>query len=70
MSRIATGPLGRVLIERAVRKKQLAQKPYRDLDYVLALDDASRIGALRFRESTGRPLLSAGSGGKLPLWCG
>ena len=37
---------GRVLIERAVRKKVLAQKPYRDIDYVLALDDVSRIGAL------------------------
>lgn len=40
---------GRVLIERAVRKKILTQKPYHDIDYVLALDDASRIGALRFR---------------------
>lgn len=57
---------GRVLIERAVRKKQLAQKPYRDLDYVLALDDASRIGALRFRHAAGEPFLSAESGGKLP----
>src|ERR1700733_882960 len=35
---------GRVLIERAVRKKVLAQKPYHEIDYVLALDDASRIG--------------------------
>lgn len=26
---------GRVLIERAVRKRVLPQKPYRDLDYVL-----------------------------------
>ena len=32
---------GRILIERAVRKKVLTQKPYRDLDYVLALDDAA-----------------------------
>jgi hypothetical protein len=30
---------GRILIERAVRKKVLDQKPYRDLDYVLALDE-------------------------------
>jgi len=29
-----------MLIERAVRKKVLTQKPYRDIDYVLALDDA------------------------------
>ncbi len=40
---------GRVLIERAVRKMILDRKPYQDLDYVLALDDFSRIGALRFR---------------------
>jgi serine/threonine-protein kinase HipA len=33
----------RILIERAVRKKVLAQKPYRDIDYVLALDDAARV---------------------------
>ena len=57
---------GRVLIDRAVRKKQLAQKPYRDLDYVLALDDASRIGALRFRQGADGPFLATGSGGKLP----
>jgi serine/threonine-protein kinase HipA len=56
---------GRVLIERAVRKKVLAQKPYRDIDYVLALDDASRIGALRFRLDAKSPFLAATSG-KLP----
>jgi serine/threonine-protein kinase HipA len=56
---------GRVLIERAVRKKVLAQKPYRDLDYVLALDDETRIGALRFRLDARSPFLAATSG-KLP----
>lgn len=56
---------GRVLIERAVRKKVLAQKPYRDIDYVLALDDASRIGALRFRFEDKSPFLAA-TDGKLP----
>jgi serine/threonine-protein kinase HipA len=56
---------GRVLIERAVRKKVLTQKPYRDIDYVLALDDASRIGALRFRFNAGSPFLAPTSG-KLP----
>jgi len=56
---------GRVLIERAVRKKVLAQKPYRDIDYVLALDDASRIGALRFRLDAISPFLAVTSG-KLP----
>ncbi len=56
---------GRILIERAVRKKVLDQKPYRDIDYVLALDDASRLGALRFRLDPGSPFLAV-STGKLP----
>jgi serine/threonine-protein kinase HipA len=56
---------GHILIERAVRKKVLAQKPYRDIDYVLALDDAARIGALRFRFDAANPFLAATSG-KLP----
>ena len=56
---------GRVLIERAVRKRVLDRKPYQDLDYVLALDDASRIGALRFRADAGSPFLAAGHG-KIP----
>ena len=54
---------GRLLIERAVRKHVLASKPFRDLDYVLALEDCSRIGALRFREAGS--FLAAGRG-KLP----
>jgi serine/threonine-protein kinase HipA len=58
---------GRVLIERAVRKKVLAQKPYHEIDYVLALDDASRIGALRFRLDTKSPFLAATSGKFPPL---
>lgn len=53
---------GRLLIERAVRKKLLSQKPYRDIDYVLAIDDNSRIGALRFRLAPGEPFLAASSG--------
>jgi serine/threonine-protein kinase HipA len=56
---------GRMLIERAVRKKVLSQKPYRAIDYVLALDDSSRLGALRFREHAASPFLAA-STGKLP----
>jgi serine/threonine-protein kinase HipA len=56
---------GRILIERAVRKKVLAQKPYRDIDYVLALDDAARVGALRFRLKAESPFLASTSG-KLP----
>jgi serine/threonine-protein kinase HipA len=56
---------GRVLIERAVRKKVLVQKPYHEIDYVTALDDASRSGALRFRLDAKSPFLAATSG-KLP----
>src|SRR5882672_8023107 len=50
---------GRILIERAVRKKVLTQKPYRDIDHVLALDDAARVGALRFRLNPGSPFRAA-----------
>jgi serine/threonine-protein kinase HipA len=56
---------GRVLIERAVRKHILERRPYQDLDYALALDDSSRIGALRFRTGAAGPFLAAG-GGQLP----
>ena len=56
---------GRMLIERAVRKRVLAAKPYQDLDYALALDDTSRIGALRFRADGDSPFLAAGHG-KIP----
>lgn len=58
---------GRVLIERAVRKQVLPQKPYGDMDYVLALDDATRLGALRFRESPSGPFLATGSGTLPPV---
>lgn len=56
---------GRVLVERAVRKNVLERRPYQDIDYVLALDDVSRIGALRFRTDPTSPFLAASSG-KLP----
>ena len=56
---------GRMLIERAIRKKVLTQKPYRDIDYVLALDDVARVGALRFRLNAESPFLAA-TIGKLP----
>src|ERR1019366_125677 len=38
---------------------------YHEIDYVLALDDASRIGGLRFRLNAASPFLAATSG-KLP----
>jgi serine/threonine-protein kinase HipA len=56
---------GRVLIERAVRRQVLEAKPYRDLDYVLALEDSSRIGALRFRADAKGQFLAVGAG-KIP----
>jgi serine/threonine-protein kinase HipA len=58
---------GRVLIDRAVRKSVLGSKPYRDIDYVLALDDASRLGALRFRTDPKGPFLSETTGRVPPL---
>ncbi len=58
---------GRILIERAVRKKVLPQMPYRDIDYVLALDDVARVGALRFRLDAGSPFLAATFGRLPPL---
>src|SRR5262245_43102447 len=57
----------RMLIERAVRKKVIAQKPYRDIDYVLALDDMPRVGALRFRMDAHSPFLAPSSGRLPPL---
>ena len=56
---------GRMLIERAVRKKILQQKPYSEIDYVLALDDRPRVGALRFRIDDKTAFL-APTTGKLP----
>ena len=58
---------GRVLIERAVRKRVLAPRPYRDIDYVLALDDAVRVGALRFRLDPQGPFLAPALGRLPPL---
>jgi serine/threonine-protein kinase HipA len=56
---------GRILVERAVRKHVFERKPYRDIDYVLALHDAARVGALRFRTDPTGPFLAA-TPGKLP----
>ncbi|MBL8756637.1 MAG: type II toxin-antitoxin system HipA family toxin [Planctomycetes bacterium] len=55
---------GRMLIDCAVRKRLLPDRPAGDLGYVLALDDGSRIGALRFRRPEG-PFLAA-THGRLP----
>ncbi len=53
---------GRMLIGRAVRKQVIDRRPYQDLDYVLALDDSSRIGALRFRSDANGPFLATSDG--------
>ena len=58
---------GRVLIERAVRKGVIERKPYQDLDYLLALTDAARIGALRFRRNPDGPFLAVGPMAVPPL---
>jgi serine/threonine-protein kinase HipA len=58
---------GRILIERAVRKHVLKQRPYQNIDYVLALDDASRIGALRIRTDPVNPFLAISKGRLPPL---
>lgn len=58
---------GRVLIERAVRRQVLDARPYRDLDYVLALEDSTRIGALRFRAGPEGPFLATSSGRVPPV---
>lgn len=58
---------GRVLIERAVRKQVRERKPYQDLDCILALDDNSRIGALRFRATAAGPFLAVADGGIPPI---
>lgn len=58
---------GRVLIERAIRKGVLDGKPYQDIDYLRALADASRSGALRFRQNVAGPFLAAGPAKVPPL---
>lgn len=50
---------GRVLIERAVRKQVLERRPYQEIDYVTALEDSARVGALRFRDDANGPFLAA-----------
>jgi serine/threonine-protein kinase HipA len=58
---------GRVLVERAARKGVLERKPYSDFDYVVALEDASRLGALRFRADAKSPFLATSQGRLPPL---
>lgn len=58
---------GRMLIERAVRQGMLDRQPYRALDYLLAVDDVARIGAIRFRRAGEAAFLGEGKGVIPPL---
>lgn len=58
---------GRILIERAVGQGVLEKRPYRSIDYLLAVDDAARIGAIRFRSSGSQAFVGIGSGVIPPL---
>jgi serine/threonine-protein kinase HipA len=58
---------GRILIERSVRHRLLDRRPYRDIDYVLAIDDIARIGALRFRRAQESAFQGTGRGSIPPL---
>lgn len=61
------GRWGRILIERAVRQGVLENRPYRSIDYLLAVDDVARIGALRFRWSGSDAFAGIGFGVIPPL---
>ena len=52
---------GRLWIAISAGEKNLSQKQYHEIDCVLALDDNSRIGALRFRANPDNPFLAASS---------
>lgn len=58
---------GRMLIERAIRQGMLDRRPYRAVDYLLAVDDVARIGAIRFRRAGEAAFLGAGNGVIPPL---
>ncbi len=55
---------GRRVIARDHAKRRLAERlpPLTELDYLLAVDDFSRVGALRLRDSTGHYLRQSGIG--------
>lgn len=58
---------GRIVIERSVRHGVLERRPYRAIDYLLAIEDAGRIGALRFRRPGATEFLGATRGVIPPL---
>jgi serine/threonine-protein kinase HipA len=64
-----TGPdrWGRIIIDRSVRQGVLERRPYRAIDYCLAIEDTARIGAIRMRPSGGTDFLGATRGVIPPL---
>jgi len=64
-----TGPdrWGRIIIDRSVRQGVLERRPYRAIDYCVAIEDTARIGAIRLRPSGGTDFLGATRGVIPPL---
>ncbi|MEW5423974.1 type II toxin-antitoxin system HipA family toxin [Amorphus sp. 3PC139-8] len=56
---------GRNIIRRDTRERRANRAPLTELDYLLAVDDHSRMGALRIREpETDAPFLASAAGGR------
>lgn len=58
---------GRIVIDRSVRQGLLDRRPYRAIDYLLAIEDEARVGALRFRPACAIGFLGATRGVIPPL---
>jgi len=58
---------GRIVIDRSVRLGVLDRRPYRAIDYLLAVEDEARVGALRFRPAGTAGFLGATRGVIPPL---
>jgi serine/threonine-protein kinase HipA len=56
---------GRIVIDRSVWQGILDRRPYRAIDYLLVIEDATRIGALRF-QSAGAPGFLGATRGVIP----
>lgn len=58
---------GRLVIDRAVRQGVLERRPHRAIDYLLAIEDVARIGAIRLRSAGSRDFLGLTRGVIPPL---
>jgi serine/threonine-protein kinase HipA len=58
---------GRLLIQRALRKRLIARRMLGEIEYLIELDDVSRIGSLRYREGPDLPFLAARAGQLPPM---